>query len=292
MPDDLTARRVATTGAELACHSAGSGPPLLLLHGYPQTHAMWHRLVPTLAQRFTVICPDLRGYGRSGKPPDGPNHQAYAKRSMAQDMAQLMAQLGFDRFMVAGHDRGARVTHRLCLDHPARIDKAAILDIVPTRTLFLATDKALAHGYYHWFFLSQSEPLPERLIGADPLFYLHHTLAHWSATRDLTPFVPEALADYERCFTDPATIHATCNDYRAAAAIDLEHDEADQDRRIACPLLALWGERALMHRHFDVLATWREKASGPVSGHPLPCGHFLPEERPDETLTALLDCFR
>jgi haloacetate dehalogenase len=289
MPDDLTARRVATTGAELACHTAGSGPPLLLLHGYPQTHAMWHRLVPTLAQRFTVVCPDLRGYGDSAKPEGGP--ELYTKRAMAQDMGDLMTALGHDRFMVAGHDRGGRVTHRLCLDHPARVERAAVLDIVPTRTVFQATDQALAMGYYHWFFLSQPAPLPERLIGADPLFYLHHALARWSATQDLTPFAPEALASYERAFTDPATIHATCNDYRAAATLDLAHDEADRDHRIACPLLVLWGEHGLMHRTFDVLATWQEKATAPVTGHPVASGHFLPEENPDATLEALLGFF-
>lgn len=289
MPD-LSPCRVATAAAELFCVTGGSGPPLLLLHGYPQTHAMWSKVAPALARHFTLVCADLRGYGSSAKPGGGP--ELYSKRAMAQDVAELMTALGHGRFLVAGHDRGGRVAHRLCLDHPARIERAAVLDIVPTRTVFRSTDQALAMGYYHWFFLSQPEPLPERLIGGDPLFYLHHTLARWSASKDLAAFTPDALAAYERALADPATIHATCNDYRAAATIDLEHDEADQDRRIACPLLVLWGEHGLMHRRFDVLATWREKATGPVTGRSIPCGHFLAEERPDDTLRALLDFFR
>lgn len=281
-------RRLATNGTELALRSTGQGPPLLLLHGYPQTHVIWHRVAPALAERFTVVCADLRGYGDSGKPGSDPTHAPYAKRAMAQDMVELMAALGFDRFMVAGHDRGGRVAHRLCLDHPQRVTRAAVLDIVPTRTVFRATDQALATGYYHWFFLIQPEPLPERMIGADPLFYLHRKLGQWSAAKDLSWLAPGALAEYERCFADPATIHASCEDYRAAATIDLDHDEADLERRVGCPLLVLWGEQGLMHRHFDVLATWREKCAGPVEGRALPCGHFLPEEQPEATSAALI----
>jgi haloacetate dehalogenase len=264
---------------------------LLLLHGYPQTHVIWHRIAPALAERFTVVCADLRGYGDSGKPGSAPTHAPYAKRAMAQDLVEAMAALGFDRFMVAGHDRGGRVVHRLCLDHPQRVVLAAVLDIVPTRTLFRATNQALATGYYHWFFLIQPEPLPERLIGGDPMFYLHRKLAQWSAAKNLGWLSPEALAEYERCFADPATIHASCEDYRAAATIDLEHDEADLERRIGCPLLVLWGEQGLMHHHFDVLATWREKCAGPVEGRALPCGHFLPEEQPDATGAELMRFF-
>jgi haloacetate dehalogenase len=287
MLEGFESRRIRTSGAEIFVRTAGRGAPLLLLHGYPQTHAIWHRVAPRLADRFAVVCADLRGYGDSGKPEGGPGHAGYAKRAMAQDMVEVMAELGHDRFMVAGHDRGGRVAHRLCLDHPDRVLRAAVLDIVPTRTLFRATDQALASGYYHWFFLSQPSPLPERLIGADPLFYLHQKLGQWSAGKDRRWLDPAALAEYERCFADPATIQASCEDYRAAATIDLAHDEADLDRRIACPLLALWGEEALMHRHFDVLATWREKASGPVEGGALPCGHYLPEEQPEATLREL-----
>lgn len=287
MFDGFARRRIATSGAEIHLRTHGQGPPLLLLHGYPQTSAIWHRVAPALAERFTVLCADLRGYGDSAKPDGGPDHAAYAKRAMAQDMVEVMAALGHDRFAVAGHDRGGRVTHRLCLDHPDRVVRAAVLDIVPTRTLFAATDQALATGYYHWFFLSQAAPLPERLIGADPLFYLHSKLGQWSGGKDVGWVDPPALAEYERCFADPATIHASCEDYRAAATIDLAHDAADAERRIACPLLVLWGERGLMHRSFDVLATWREKASGTVQGHALPCGHYLPEECPEATLGAL-----
>ncbi len=193
--------------------------------------------------------------------------------------------------MVAGHDRGGRVTHRLCLDHPGRVRRAAVLDIVPTRTVFRAINQAIATGYYHWFFLIQPEPMPERMIGADPQYYLHHALGQWSAAKGTDWVAPAALAEYERCFAEPAAIHASCEDYRAAATIDLADDEADLDRRIACPLLALWGEHGLMHRHFDVLATWREKSAGAVTGRALPCGHFLPEEQPAATRDELLRFF-
>ncbi|MFZ1425147.1 MAG: alpha/beta hydrolase [Geminicoccaceae bacterium] len=284
-------QRIATGGTEIALRIMGQGPPLLLLHGYPQTHVIWHRMAPVLAERFTVVCADLRGYGDSGKPGSDATHAPYAKRAMAQDMVEVMAALGFDRFMVAGHDRGGRVVHRLCLDHPQRVARAAVLDIVPTRTLFRATNQALATGYYHWFFLIQPEPLPERMIGADPVFYLHRKLGQWSAAKDLGWLAPEALDEYERCFADPATIHGSCEDYRAAATIDLEHDEADLEHRVGCPLLVLWGEQGLMHRHFDVLATWREKCAGPVEGRALPCGHFLPEEQPDTTGAELMRFF-
>jgi haloacetate dehalogenase len=291
MFEGFAARRVATSGAEIFCRVGGEGPPLLLLHGYPQTHAMWHRVAPGLARRFTVVCADLRGYGDSGKPPSDPRHEAYSKRATARDMVEAMGALGHGRFMVAGHDRGGRVPHQMCLDHPERVTRAAVLDIVPTLTLFRNTDQAFATGYYHWFFLIQPEPLPERMIGADPAFYLSQKLGAWSANRDSSHFAPEAWAEYERCFRDPAVVHASCEDYRAAATVDLEHDEADLDRRIACPLLVLWGEKGLMHRRFDVLATWREKASGPVAGRPLPCGHYLAEERPEETLAELAAFF-
>lgn len=284
MFEGFAAQRIRTSGAEIHLRTAGKGPPLLLLHGYPQTHAIWHEVAPALAADFTVVCADLRGYGDSGKPEGGA--AAYSKRIMARDMVEAMAALGHDRFLLAGHDRGGRVAHRLCLDHPDRVARAAVLDIVPTLTLFRATDQALAMGYYHWFFLSQPSLLPERLIGGDPLFYLRAKLGQWSGAKDLSWLAPAALAEYERCFT-AATIRASCDDYRAAASIDLEDDAADADRRIACPLLVLWGERALMHRSFDVLATWRDKASGPVEGRALPCGHYLPEESADQVVAEL-----
>jgi haloacetate dehalogenase len=291
MFEGFTARRVATSGTEIFARTRGDGPPLLLLHGYPQTHAIWHRVGPALADRFTVVCADLRGYGDSGRPPSGERHEGYSKRAMAADMIEAMAALGHERFAVAGHDRGGRVVHRMCLDHPERVVRAAVLDIVPTATIFRSTNQAIATGYYHWFYLIQKEPLPERMIGADPLFYLHQKLGQWSGGKNTGWVAPDALAEYERCFSDPAVIHASCEDYRAAATIDLEHDEADSDRKIACPLLALWGERGLMHANFDVLATWREKASGPVEGRPLPCGHYLPEEQPEATLAELMRFF-
>jgi haloacetate dehalogenase len=282
-------RDIATAETTIHVRTGGAGPPLLLLHGYPQSHVMWHRVAPALAERFSVVCPDLRGYGDSGKPASDPEHTVYSKRSTANDVVALMAALGHERFALAGHDRGGRVGHRLALDHPGRVEKLAVLDIVPTRTIFHATNQAIATGYYHWFFLIQPGGLPERLIGADPLFYLHWVLGRWGTGLDA--FAPEALAEYERCFKDPATIHASCEDYRAAASIDLAHDEADLDRRIECPVLALWGRRGLMERHFDVLATWRERAAGPVSGRALDCGHYLPEELPRETAAALLEFF-
>jgi haloacetate dehalogenase len=290
MLDGFEALSIDTGDTRIFLRKGGDGSPLLLLHGYPQTHVMWHRVAPDLARRFTIVCPDLRGYGDSGKPPGGSEHAGYSKRVMAQDMVTVMAKLGFERFAVAGHDRGGRVTHRMCLDHPQRVTRAAVLDIVPTRTIFAATNKAIASGYYHWFFLSQPEPLPEQLIGGDPIFYLHRKLGAWGAS-GLSTYAPEALAEYERCFRDPAVVHATCEDYRAAATIDLEHDEADLAARIACPFFVLWGEKGLMQRNFDVLATWREKASGTVEGKALPCGHFLPEEQPEATTAELMRFF-
>ncbi len=288
MFEGFAARTIDTSGTRIFLRIAGDGPAVLLLHGYPQTHAMWHRVAPALARSHTVVCADLRGYGDSGKPPDDPEHGTYAKRAMAQDQVEAMQALGHARFAVVGHDRGGRVAHRMCLDHAERITRAAVLDIVPTRTLFAGLTRELALGYYHWLFLAQPAPLPERLIGADPIFYLHWKLSGWGG-HGLDIYAPEALAEYQRCFRDPATIHASCADYRAAASIDLAHDEADLARRITCPLLVLWGERGLMQRHFDVLATWRERASGPVAGRALPCGHFLPEEAAEATTAVLAE---
>ncbi|MGH8801675.1 MAG: alpha/beta fold hydrolase, partial [Casimicrobiaceae bacterium] len=233
----FTTHRIRTSETELRCVVGGDGPPVLLLHGYPQTHAMWHRIAPTLAHDYTVVCADLRGYGDSGKPESDATHAAYSKRAMARDMVELMRDLGHKHFRLVGHDRGGRVAHRLCLDHPDAVSHVALLDISPTRTMYLHTDMAFATAYYHWFFLIQPFDLPERLIGADPVYYLHRKLGGWGT--GLAHFVPRALADYERCFRDPATIHATCEDYRAAASIDLEHDTASEAQKIACPLLVL-----------------------------------------------------
>jgi haloacetate dehalogenase len=281
-------RRIPTTGAEIHCVIGGSGPPLLLLHGYPQTHAMWHRIAPALAERHTVVCSDLRGYGDSAKPDGGERHVNYSKRSMAADQVELMRALGFDRFGLAGHDRGGRVAHRLCLDHPRVVERVAVLDISPTRIMYGRTDKAFATAYYHWFFLIQPFDLPERLIGADPAYYLRRKIGAWSG--GLTHFDPRALAEYERCFSDPATIHATCEDYRAAASIDLEHDAEDAAARVTCPLLALWGDKGVVNRLFDPIGDWGSVATD-VRGRALPSGHFLAEEAPAETLAELSTFF-
>ena len=280
--------RIVTRGATIAVTRGGEGRPLLLLHGYPETHAMWHAVAPALAQDFFVVCPDLRGYGDSDKPVSDARHAAYSKRAMAEDMVEVMASLGHTTFCVAGHDRGARVAHRLALDRPGAVEAAAVLDIVPTRHIFETTDQHFATGYYHWFFLIQPDGLPERMIGADPDFYLNEKLRRWSAPGAV--FDDRALAEYRRCFRDPATIHASCEDYRAAASIDLEHDRADTGRRVGCPLLVLWGVRGFVHRTYDVLDVWRRYASD-VRGRALDCGHFLPEEVPVEVVSELRGSF-
>ena len=267
-------------------------PPLLLLHGFPQTHAMWHRVAQALAPHFRLVLPDLRGYGDSDKPPGGPDHGNYGKRAMAADLVALMRSLGHARFAVAAHDRGARVAHRLALDHPQAVAKLAVIDIAPTLDMYAATDLAFARAYYHWFFLIQPAPLPERLIGAEPVFYLHAKLGGWGSG-GLGHVEPRALAEYERCFCVPEAIHAACEDYRASAGIDLEHDRSSRERgeRIACDLIVLWGERGVVHRLFDPIALWRAQCAGTVSGRAMPAGHFIPEELPDATAQALLDFF-
>lgn len=279
--------RIPVNGIEINLVLGGSGPPLLLLHGYPQTHVMWHKVAPALARDFTVVVPDLRGYGDSSKPPGDPRHELYAKRTMAADMVAVMSRLGFESFFLAGHDRGARVSHRLSLDHGERVKRVALLDIIPTRDVFRRVDKTLATSTFHWFFLIQPE-LPERLIAGDPDFYIDWVLKKWSG--DAAAFTPEAMAEYKRCFRDPATIHATCEDYRAGASIDLEHDEADLSKRVACPLLAIWGQGPAT-RWSSIVETWKERAPL-ATGFPLSCGHFLPEEKPDETIKGLRDFFQ
>lgn len=288
MFEGFDSRDIATRETSIHAVVGGSGPPLLLLHGYPQTHAIWHKIAPTLAERFTVVATDLRGYDDSGKPRSDDAHAAYSKRTTAVDQLEVMRALGFERFAVAGHDRGGRVAHRMALDHPDAVTRLAVLDIVPTHEIFATVDKGVATGYYHWFFLIQGGDLPETLIGHDPDFYLRSKLRQWSG--DASAFTAEAYAEYARCFRDPACIHASCEDYRAAASIDLVHDEADMATKIGCPLLALWGEKGLMHRHYDVLATWRKRAAD-VRGRALACGHFLPEEQPEETLAELTAFF-
>ncbi len=278
-------RDLETRGARVHARVGGAGDPVLLLHGYPQTHAIWHRVAPRLAGEFTVVAADLRGYGDSGKPASAPDHAPYAKRAMAQDLVEAMEQLGFDTFHVVGHDRGGRVAHRLALDHPDRLRSLAVLDIAPTRHMYARTDFAFARAYYHWFFLIQPEPLPERLIGADPDFFLRTKLGSGSA--GLAAFEPGALAEYLRCFRDPATIHASCEDYRAAATIDLTHDDADLALKVAAPVLALWGARGVVHRCFDVLAAWKERATN-VAGRALDCGHYIAEEASEALLGELI----
>ncbi|MGB9104788.1 MAG: alpha/beta hydrolase [Terriglobales bacterium] len=279
-------RKIQTSGAEINTLRGGSGPPLLLLHGYPQTLAEWHKIAPRLAQKFTVILADLRGYGDSNKPPDGENHANYSKRAMALDGIEVMRALGFERFAVAGHDRGARVTWRMAVEHPEVITKAAVLDIVPLPYAVATREpNGFATQYYHWFFLIQPAPLPETLIGNSAEFYLRSRFQR--PTGGTGAIAPEVFAEYLRCFQNPATIHATCEDYRAGAGIDLQHAAEDGTKKVACPLLVLWGERGTVGRLYDVMEIWRRHAAN-ASGQALPAGHFLPEEAPDETLGALL----
>ena len=279
----FTNHRVSVGDVEIAYDVAGSGPPLLLLHGYPQHRGMWRHVAPTLAERYTVVAADLRGYGQSDTPPGDPTHARYSKRQMAHDQVALMQALGFTRFAVCGHDRGGRVAHRMCLDHPETVTAAVVVDIVPTLHLFERTDMAFASAYFHWFFLSQPADLPERLIEAAPEHFLRTTLERWSGPD--FHFADEVAADYCAAFT-PQVIHASCEDYRAAATIDLEHDRADLLSRIECPLLVLWGEAGAMQRLYDVPGTWRDRARQ-VSARSIPGGHFVPEESPIETLAAV-----
>ncbi len=275
----LTAK---TSGATINFVTAGSGPPLLLLHGYPQTHIEWRDVAPQLAKKFTVVAADLRGYGDSSKPADGENHLNYSKRAMAQDQVEVMASLGFQKFAVVGHDRGGRVAHRMALDHADRITKLAILDIVPTYKVLHSVTNELATANFHWWFLIQKTPMPETLIG--------NSAEVWLRTRfeRIPPGVlsKQAFAEYLRSFTLPGSIHGSCEDYRAGATIDLVHDAADLDHKISCPLLVLWGERGVWPKLYNVLDTWRERASN-VSGKEVPSGHFIAEEIPDVLLTEL-----
>jgi haloacetate dehalogenase len=286
-------RLIDTGEAVIRVRYGGKGPPLLLLHGHPQTHAMWHKIAPRLAQDFTVVAADLRGYGDSSKPPTTPDHEPYSKRAMGRDQLEVMRQLGFERFFVAGHDRGGRCAYRMALDYPEQVLKLAVLDIIPTGEHFRLTNMAFALGYWHWFFLAQPFDLPERMIGADPAhFYFHYRASGGLSTADKPGyFSPEALEDYLRCVRNPATIHAMCEDYRAGATFDFRLDEADRGKkRISCPTLALWAARGKLGDWYDVLAVWRDWA-GQVEGRALDCGHHMAEEAPDETYTALYNFF-
>lgn len=272
-----------TGGVEIPYVMGGSGPPLLLLHGHPQTKAIWHKVASVLARSFTVIASDLRGYGDAGKPQGLPDHSTYNKREMARDQVALMQHLGFERFSLVGHDRGGRVGHRLAMDFPGVIQKMMLLDISPTLAMYEQTTMAFARAYWHWFFLIQPAPLPERLIGADPEFYLREFIGMRSA--GMGPFTPDTWAEYLRAITDPACVHAMCEDYRAAATIDLEHDRADRDagKKLACPLRVLWGKQGVIEQCFDPLTDWSRVAES-VSGRALDCGHYIPEEAPEALL--------
>ena len=280
--------RIKTSGAVINTFMGGTGPALLLLHGHPQTAVCWHKIAPELAKHFTVVLTDLRGYGDSSKPEGGEDHIAYSKRHMARDQVEVMQTLGHERFQVAGHDRGGRVVHRMLLDHPEAIERVAILDIAPTATMYARVSKDFATRYMWWFFLIQPSPLPETLIGNNLEFYLEHHINKQNKTPGTIS--PGAFAEYRRCYTKE-TLHAVCEDYRAAASIDLKHDAEDAAKRIEAPLLALWGEKGVVGNTYDVLETWREKARD-VRGFSLPCGHYLPEEAPDLTLAAFRQFFR
>ncbi len=274
--------RFQSSGAQIHYRRAGAGEPVLLLHGYPQTHACWHEVAPQLAQRYTVICADLRGYGDSSKPEGLPDHSNYSKRAMALDMVELMASLGFERFHLVGHDRGGRVSHRLAADHPERVHTLTVLDISPTLRMFERTDMEFARAYYHWFLMLQPPPLPEQMLAGKVPFNILGRVGR--AEADLSKFSDEAVQEYVRCFSDPAAIHASCEDYRAAGTIDLVHDRADRaaGHKLAMPMLALWGAEAVVGKMFDCLADWQAVASD-VTGRAMPCGHFVPEKAAQET---------
>lgn len=284
---DFTPFRVSGAGAEIHGLRGGSGAALLLLHGHPQTHRIWHRCVERLARHFTVIATDLRGYGESDKPASDAQHTPYSKRAMAADQVALMRHFGFERFLVCAHDRGARVAHRMALDYPEAVERLMLLDIAPTLAMYEGTTRAFATAYFHWFFLIQPEPLPETLIGADPAAYVKGVMGSRHAG-----FAPDALAAYIEALSRPGAVHAMCEDYRASASIDLEHDRADieRGRRVACPLRVLWGAEGVVGRNFDLLKQWRQVARD-VSGRPLACGHYIPEEAPDVLVAEMLDFF-
>lgn len=283
--------QVTRAGVTLNVRRAGQGTPLLLLHGHPQSHAMWHRVAPQLADQFQVVLMDLRGYGDSGRPPAGEQSANYAKREMALDALAVMRQLGHARFQVLAHDRGARVAHRLALDHPQAVERMLLLDIAPTLAMYRNTTEAFARAYWHWFFLIQPPPLPEALIASDPRRYVRSVMGARHA--GLAAFAPESLAEYERCAALPGTAESICADYRASAGIDLQHDQADQEagRRLTQPLRVLWGEHGAVGRCFDVQSLWRAAATD-FSGRSLPCGHYIAEEAPALLLEEALSFLR
>ena len=283
-------RSVNANGIAINVATAGSGPAVLLLHGHPQTHVVWRHVAPRLVRAgFTVVAPDLRGYGDSEKPASDPNHLSYSKRVMAEDQVALMRNLGFETFSVVGHDRGGRVAHRLSLDHPSCVERIAVLDIAPTATMYALTDKEFATRYFWWFFLIQPFDFPERLIGSDPEYFLRRHIAGQVKVKGSVS--EEILQEYLRSYQNPKTLHAICEDYRASATIDLKHDEQDAATKIQAPLLAIWGDQSVVGNLYDVQATWQEKANN-VEGQALPCGHAIPEERPEALTALLLDFFK
>ena len=281
---------IETSGTTINLVHGGDGPPVLLLHGYPQTHVMWHKVAVLLADHFTVVAPDLRGYGDSGKPPSDGDLSIYCKRTMAQDQVEVMAELGFQSYHVAGHDRGARVGHRMALDHPRRVKSFTSLDVVPSQAAFDSMDANLAFAWFHWHLMRQPSPIPETLISNSAKTYLDFLLESWTAVEGA--ITDEAYSEYLRCFSNPETIRGTCMDYRSIE-LDLQHDEADRGRKLTCPVLVLWAGNMAKRPGWQVgarlnmLDTWRERATD-VRGGPIDCGHFLPEEAPDEVTSQLL----
>jgi haloacetate dehalogenase len=282
--------KIEGDGATLFLRRAGpdNAPPIVLLHGYPQTSAMWHRVAPILARSYQVICPDLRGYGRSDKPKTNPSHLPYSKRLMANDIVALMGRLGHERFLVGAHDRGARVAHRMGLDHPERVSAMVLLDIAPTREMYAGTSADFARAYWHWFFLTQPSPLPEQMISVDAQGFWK--LKCFNQAQGNNPFSPEALTEYLNAFADPDVIHASCEDYRAAASIDIEHDDADQGRKLDMPILTLWAKRGVIETCFDALGLWRQRAER-VEGEALDATHYMAEEIPGDIATRMSHFF-
>ncbi|MCK1344500.1 MULTISPECIES: alpha/beta hydrolase [unclassified Bradyrhizobium] len=274
-------KTAAVDGLDISCVIGGSGPPALLLHGFPQNKAMWARVAPLLATEFTVVCADLRGYGDSAKPPCAPDRSNYSFRAMAADQLGLMEKLGYDRFHTVGHDRGGRTAHRMALDHPRAVASLTVMDIVPTYAMFMDTNRRVAASYWHWYFLSQPEPFPERLIGNDPDFFYETCLVGWGATK-LSDFDPKMLSEYRRSWREKEMIHGSCSDYRAAASIDLEHDAKDIVRKVACPSFVLYGGNGQMAQLFDIPAEWRKRCTNLIDAS-LPGGHFFVDQFPEET---------
>ena len=291
MMNEPLQRITLPSGAAVAWREAGEGPPLLLLHGHPQTHLIWHKLWPELTKRWRCIAPDLRGYGDSDRPASSPPHDPYTKRAMAQVLVDFMAARGYARFQVLAHDRGARVAHRLGLDHPQAVERLMLLDIAPTLDMYAGTNATFARQYFHWFFLIQPAPLPETLISADPVAYVRSVMGGRRA--GLAPFAPEIRAEYERCARLPGWAHGVCEDYRAAATTDLDHDRASRDagQKLDCPVRVLWGKLGVVEQHFDVPALWAAQCRE-VSASAVPCGHYIPEEAPSELLAEVQAFFR